>query len=367
MKKNVLIAGTLLAATMTAAGAVNAAPSTHSIYLNGQPVAVEGYAIAGNNYFKLRDLAKILSDTEKQFEVAWNALDKRIDLTSNKPYTTVGGELAEIEAGQQDAKASKAVVYKDGAPANYTGYTINENNYYMLRDIAKSMGIEIEWNGTTKRVDILTQAADAADDETPAADSDQTEEPETPSTPTTSEEKILRDYRQDGDPGIRSANLGNAENPMYDYYPSYGKYSAAYQNLLDTCGEPIVTKTIKYYTFCSQTNEKGTLSGFPMEVRVVDDRITPNRWYVATMLYIDAGEGEFQLKMPKSLYDKILAGSQDVFAVAGSSVDVTSQRTIINGKVYEIHSNRILHYYIRDNNPMTMRLELAYYEDDQQY
>ena len=63
MKKNVLIAGTVLVAMVTAAGAVNAAPSTHSIYLNGLPVAVEGYAIDGNNYFKLRDLGDALGFT----------------------------------------------------------------------------------------------------------------------------------------------------------------------------------------------------------------------------------------------------------------------------------------------------------------
>ena len=145
MKKNVLIAGTVLVAMVTAAGAVNAAPSTHSIYLNGLPVAVEGYAIDGNNYFKLRDLAKILAGTNKEFEVSWNNVAKRIDLTTSKAYTAVGGELAAIDAGKQEAKASNAVVYKDGALENYKGYTINENNYYMLRDIADStLGVTVQ-------------------------------------------------------------------------------------------------------------------------------------------------------------------------------------------------------------------------------
>ena len=46
-----------------------ATPTTSTVMVNGQAVAFEAYNIAGNNYFKLRDLAKVLSGTTKQFEV----------------------------------------------------------------------------------------------------------------------------------------------------------------------------------------------------------------------------------------------------------------------------------------------------------
>ena len=399
MKKNVLIAGTVLVAMVTAAGAVNAAPSTHSIYLNGLPVAVEGYAIDGNNYFKLRDLAKILAGTNKEFEVSWNnvakridlttskaytavggelaAIDagkqeakefevswnnvaKRIDLTTSKAYTAVGGELAAIDAGKQEAKASNAVVYKDGALENYKGYTINENNYYMLRDIADSMGIDIEWDGTTKRVDILTNQTDDKQDVT-----DQPAEPSAPddssaSTGDTEEYEILYDYRQAGDPGIRSVNLsGSSGIPSYCFFPSYGKYSAAYQNLLDTCGEEIISKTIHYYTYCGQTQEEDILCGFPMVITVADKRVNAEKWWPVTMVYIDSGKGSFELKMPKSLYEKTLSGEQ-VLHVEGAITEADGRRTVINGKTYEINSNPITASDVRDNRPTTMRLNMTY-------
>ncbi len=122
MKKNVLI-GTVLVAMVTAAGAVNAAPSTHSIYLNGLPVAVEGYAIDGNNYLQAaRSGKRSQTETNKEFEVSWNNAAKRIDFDNKQG---VGGELAAIDAGKRIQRRS----YKDGALEIYKGYTINENNY----------------------------------------------------------------------------------------------------------------------------------------------------------------------------------------------------------------------------------------------
>lgn len=361
MKKNVFIAGTVLAAMLTAAGAVNATPTTHSIYLDGQRVAVAGYEISGNNYFKLRDLAKMLSGTDKQFEVSWNEVAKRIDLTTSKAYTTVGGEMAAIGTDKQDAKASNAVVYKDGTLATYKGYTINENNYYMLRDIADSMGIGIEWNGMTKRVDILTNQTSYDKQEV----TNQPAEPATPddssaSTGDTEEYEILYDYRQAGDPGIRSVNLsGSSGIPSYCFFPSYGKYSAAYQNLLDTCGEEIISKTIHYYTYCGQTQEEDILCGFPMVITVADKRVNAEKWWPVTMVYIDSGKGSFELKMPKSLYEKTLSGEQ-VLHVEGAITEADGRRTVINGKTYEINSNPITASDVRDNRPTTMRLNMTY-------
>ncbi len=62
--------------------------------INGKQVAFNAYSINDNNYFKLRDIAKVLSGTKKQFEVTWNGATKSIELKPNTAYTAVGGELA---------------------------------------------------------------------------------------------------------------------------------------------------------------------------------------------------------------------------------------------------------------------------------
>ena len=151
--------------------------------------------------------------------------------------------------------------------------------------------------------------------------------------------------------------MGGSSSLKCYYYPSYGKYSAQYQNLLDTCGEEIITRTIKYYTFCSQTGEEDNLSGFPVEIDVVDNRVSPNRWWNAATVYIDAGLGEFQLKMPKSIYDKIQSGEQ-VLTVAGTAIETTSQRIVINGNTYEILSSGITASDVRESNSTRMGIRL---------
>lgn len=361
-KRTMLMIGVVSAALLTSAGAVNATPTKNTIYVDGTKVNGAAYMINNNNYFKLRDIAAMVNGSTKQFEVSWNETNKRIDLTTNKAYTVVGGEMALPSNAVKTAKESKASVFKDGNKADYTGYNISDNNYYKLRDLCKDMNIGVKFDLATNRVDILTTVGYG--EENNAGNTTEPTTPTTPSNPSNSTSNadsdgwtILRDYRQTGDSGIRSANMGGTTSLMCYYYPSYGKYSAQYQNLLDTCGEEIITRTIKYYTFCSQTGEKDNLSGFPVEIDVVDDRVSPNRWWDATTVYIDAGRGEFQMKMPKSIYDKIQSGEQ-VLTIAGTAIETTSQRTVIDGNTYEILGSRITAGDIRESNATRMGIRL---------
>jgi len=51
--------------------------------VNGKIVEFEAYNINGYNYFKLRDLAQAVNNTEKNFEVTWDAANNAINLISN--------------------------------------------------------------------------------------------------------------------------------------------------------------------------------------------------------------------------------------------------------------------------------------------
>lgn len=153
-----LLAASMLATFASAASGntQTAKPSPHAIYVDGTKANVAAYEINDNNYFKLRDIAAIVNGSEKQFEVSWNNHAQRIDLTSGKPYTTVGGELGAIGSASKKAESSTAVVYKDNVKIDYTGYNIDDNNYYKLRDVCESFNIGIKWDGANQRVDILT-------------------------------------------------------------------------------------------------------------------------------------------------------------------------------------------------------------------
>lgn len=379
-KRTIAVAAGLSALMMACAGAANTAtatPTGNSIYVDGTKVNGAAYMINSNNYFKLRDIAAMVNGSAKQFEVSWNQAAKRIDLTTNKAYTVVGGELALPSNSSRSAKESSATVYRDGAKAAYTGYTIADNNYYKLRDLCQDMNIGVKYDAATKRVDILTTVGYGKEDTatTPTTPTEPTtpttpttpEQPTTPTQPTTPSKPTTdtrredvgprdTDLRQANDKGIKSVNMGLADDPMYWFYPSYGMYSAEYQDLLDTCGEKIITKTIRYYTECSNAGKKGILGGFPMQITVNDSRLSKSGLTAMTLSV--NGEGSFELKMPESLYEKTLAG-EDVFSVIGTSIEFSSMKTVIDGKTYDIRGAYLSGSDIRENSPTRVRLNLS--------
>lgn len=68
-------------APIQAAMPKEAFPTTSSIYVNGQPVALTAYNINGNNYFKLRDLAQVIN-----FGVTWDGVNNCIFIGTESPY-----------------------------------------------------------------------------------------------------------------------------------------------------------------------------------------------------------------------------------------------------------------------------------------
>ena len=378
-KRTLAIAAGLSALMMACAGAANTAtatPTGNSIYVDGKQVNGAAYMINSNNYFKLRDIAAMVNGSAKQFEVSWNQNEKRIDLTTNKAYTVVGGELALPSATTKTAKESTAVVYKDGAKANYAGYTIADNNYYKLRDLCKDMDIGVKYDNATKRVDILTTVGYGKEDTatTPTTPTEPTtpttpEQPTTPTQPTIPSKPTTdtrrddvgpndTDLRQAGDKGIKSVDVGGSMEDSYVFYPSYGHYSAEYQNLLDTCGEEIITKTIHYYTYDMKKMQKNSaMYNFPVEIDVADARINAKKWRVAKTVYIDAAEGTFEIAMPKSLYEKILTGGKGLM-ISGTTIENGGGKTTVSGQTYDIVSNYITATEIREEKPTQLRIPL---------
>ena len=207
-------------ATTIAAGAAStpAKPSTHKIYVDGERANVAAYEINDNNYFKLRDVAAILSGTDAQFEVTWDEASQTITLTDGHAYTTVGGEMGSIPAANQTAEDSTAIVYRDGTQVHYTGYNINDNNYYKLRDIAADFDFGVTWDNDTQSVLITT-----TEGYTPEG-----EEPETPVEP---EEPVVEE------PDDEKPEAWEVQGP------AVGTYSDEYEAYLESTGEEIVTVT----------------------------------------------------------------------------------------------------------------------------
>ncbi len=132
---------------------VPANPTASKIIINGKTVEFEAYNIYDNNHFKLRDIAQALIGTEKQFEVTWNGEKNLIDLVSNKVYTSVGGEMALGDGTQKRGTLCESTIMKDGEECYLTAYTINNNNFFKLRDLGELFDFEVDWAGTNIIID----------------------------------------------------------------------------------------------------------------------------------------------------------------------------------------------------------------------
>lgn len=133
-----------------------AQPTASKVYVNGKETDFQAYNIAGNNYFKIRDIAMAISGSEKQYNVIWDAEKAAINLLKNTPYTPVGNEFAKGDSAVMTAQATTSHIYLDGQITGFTSYNIGGSNYYMLRDLGEVFDFAVEWNNETKSIHIDT-------------------------------------------------------------------------------------------------------------------------------------------------------------------------------------------------------------------
>jgi len=136
---------------VAAATQTKAIPATSTVYVNGKEMQAELYTINickkfnttdyecdinSDLYVKLRDFAKTLQGTEKQFAVEYVSAKKKTNLLSGQAYKPVGGELKKTGSqSSQNAKPSNAGLLLNGQAVTATAYTINGSTYYKLRDL----------------------------------------------------------------------------------------------------------------------------------------------------------------------------------------------------------------------------------------
>jgi hypothetical protein len=134
-----------------------ATPTVSQVFVDGKRVDFEAYLIEGFNYFKLRDLAMALNNSDKQFEITWDGTAKVITLIGGKAYSPVGQELTPGSDGRgQVYQRTVSSVMVDGEKMDFTAYTIKGNNYFRLRDIAEAMDFGVTWDEVSRQIGIDT-------------------------------------------------------------------------------------------------------------------------------------------------------------------------------------------------------------------
>lgn len=130
--------------------------SQSRVTVDGRNVEVSGYAVNGSNYYKIRDIAMVLRTTPVKFNVVWDQSLGSISLTTGVKYDIVGGELSDDNSPVLDITENTSPIYVDNKRSDLVAYTINNSNYFKIRDLANIVGFNVSWDADTDTVVITT-------------------------------------------------------------------------------------------------------------------------------------------------------------------------------------------------------------------
>ena len=138
-------------------GAADVRLSSQTLKVNGQTVRCGAYNIDGSNYFKLRDLAMLLTDTGSRFAVEYDEAAHAVRVATGRAYTPVGGELEEAEAEPQEVWRSVQPLLIDGTEhRELSAWNIGGSNYYKLRDLGDVLGFYVFYDEGTRTIYLRT-------------------------------------------------------------------------------------------------------------------------------------------------------------------------------------------------------------------
>jgi hypothetical protein len=141
------------------AAAFSAQLSAQGLIVDGKPVDCEKYNIDGSNYFKLRDLAMLLSGTGSQFDVGWDSAGGVVSITTKHAYTAPNGHELEVGADNSaSARISPQTILIDGVlQSGLTVYNIGDSNFFKLRELGEKLGFGVDYDQETNTA-IITSA-----------------------------------------------------------------------------------------------------------------------------------------------------------------------------------------------------------------
>lgn len=123
--------------------------TNQKVKLDGKDVVISGYNIDGYNYFKLRDLAAVLKDSQAKFGVGYK--DGVVTLTKAADYKVVESDQKPVKAESKGMLTNDKVLVGDKT-LTATAYKIDDLNYYKLRDLGKELGFGVGYDEATKSV-----------------------------------------------------------------------------------------------------------------------------------------------------------------------------------------------------------------------
>ena len=154
MKKQItaVCAAAVMAGMMVSAGAANTVTATptrdkgQTVYVDNTRVYPTGYNIADNNYFKLRDIGKLVG-----FGVDYDEATQTVEISTTRTAPSTEG-ITDTSVSGAVAKVSNQRIAVDGIYVNMKAYQIDGNNYVKLRDVGLQVNFGVNYDAANNRV-----------------------------------------------------------------------------------------------------------------------------------------------------------------------------------------------------------------------
>ena len=125
-------------------------PTVQKLTVNGEEKTAEIYNINGNNYFKLRDLAVLLSGTGSRFSVDYDPAARTVIIRTGEAYVKQAGDLEIGEDKSATAVRSRQRIQIDGASVtDLTAYNLGGNNFFKLAELGEKLGFGVKYDAET--------------------------------------------------------------------------------------------------------------------------------------------------------------------------------------------------------------------------
>lgn len=126
--------------------------SNQNVIFDDNKVAIAGFNINDNNYYKLRDVAALLSNSDVSFSVNYNSENNSVELGREKNYTKTSEDLKSIKTSKEEPKKSSQSVLVDGKKISFDVYSIDGYNYFKLRDLGRVIGFYVDFKEDTNSI-----------------------------------------------------------------------------------------------------------------------------------------------------------------------------------------------------------------------
>ena len=133
--------------------------SPQNLRVNGAKIACEKYNIDGSNYFKLRDIAMVLSGTGSEFSVGWDGEKKVISVVTGESYEPNGSEL-DLSGGDKSATAvpsTQTLLINGEERGDLSAYNIGGNNFFKLRDLGDALGFAVDYDKASNTAIVVSR------------------------------------------------------------------------------------------------------------------------------------------------------------------------------------------------------------------